>query len=87
MKQTPRSMQVVGLQNLSLELQFGLHNLVYMSKQLIEMNDKLNYMLKEIRMTGNRGCVGKNDTNVQMILYEKVIVPTLTYNLETVTNT
>ena len=34
------------------------------------MNDKLNYMVKEIRMTGSTGCVGKNDTNVQMLLYE-----------------
>ena len=41
------------------------------------------YMMKAIQIKGSKNYVG---TNVQMLLYKKIIIPILAYNLETATN-
>ena len=38
-------------------------------------------MISEVKRAGNKEIVGNNDARVQK-LYEKIIIPTLTYNLE-----
>ncbi len=54
--------------------------------QLIELESKLDYMIREIKISGSKQRVGGQDARVQRMLYDKVIVPTLTYNMETNTN-
>lgn len=55
-------------------------------RQLKEIESKIDYMVKEIKSTGGKKKVGKHDGRIQGMLYEKVAVPTLTYNMETATN-
>lgn len=43
-------------------------------------------MINDIKTTGSKMRVGNKDAKVQRMLYDKVIVPTLTYNLELVTH-
>ena len=50
-------------------------------RQIEERKSKLEYMISEVKHAGNKELVGNNDARVQK-LYEKIIIPTLTYNLE-----
>ena len=53
-------------------------------RQIKEKKSKLEYMISEVKRAGNKELVGNNDARVQKLLYEKIIIPTLTYNLEIV---
>ena len=44
------------------------------------------YMFKEIKRAGYESVVSSKEAMVQSMLYEKIIVPTLTHNMELTTN-
>ncbi len=56
------------------------------SRQLQELDGKVDYMIREIKIAGNKHRVGMKDADVQRMLYGKIVVPTLTYNMEVTTN-
>ena len=54
-----------------------------------ELESKIDYMNREIQVVGHRRRVGTCDAEIQLMLYRKVIlptVPTLTYDIETASN-
>ena len=57
-----------------------------MFKHLQEVEHKIEYMVKEIKRAGHESVVGSKEAMVQSMLYEKIIVPTLTHNMELTTN-
>ena len=57
-----------------------------MFKHLQEVGHKIEYMVNEIKRAGHESVVGSTEAMVQSMLYEKIIVPTLTGNMELTTN-
>ena len=57
-----------------------------MFKHLQEVEHKIEYMVNEIKRAGHESVVGSTEAMVQSMLYEKIIVPTLTDNMELTTN-
>ena len=57
-----------------------------MFKHIQEVEHKIEYMVKEIKRAGHESVVGSKEAMVQSMLYEKIIVPTLTHNMELTTN-
>ena len=55
-------------------------------RQMEELESKLDYMVREVLSTGSWNKVGTCDAQIQLMLYKRVIVPTLTYNMETASN-
>ena len=55
-------------------------------RQMDELESKVDYMIREIQVAGHRRRVGTCDAEIQLMLYRKIIVPTLTYNMETASN-
>ena len=43
-------------------------------------------MVREIKIMGDKTRVGRHDGRIQKMLYEKVVLPTITYNMESTTN-
>ena len=43
-------------------------------------------MVREIKILGDKTIVGRHDGRIQKMLYEKVVLPTITYNMESTTN-
>ena len=43
-------------------------------------------MVREIKIMGDKIRVGRHDGRIQKMLYEKVVLPTITYNMESTTN-
>ena len=43
-------------------------------------------MVREINIMGDKIRVGRHDGRIQKMLYEKVVLPTITYNMESTTN-
>ena len=54
-------------------------------KHIKAMVNKGIGMIKDIAMIGHQHNVGQMSTQIQLFLYEKVLIPSLTYNLEGVT--
>ena len=57
-----------------------------MKRQIEEKKSKLEYMISEVKRAGNKELVVNNDVRVQKLLYEKIIIPTLTYKLRNCQN-
>ena len=57
-----------------------------MDTQLEEVQKKVPFIIREANIVGGRENVGSMEVNVKILLYEKVIVPTIFYNLEVWTN-
>ena len=43
-------------------------------------------MVREIIIMGDKTRVGRHDARMQKMLYENVVLPTITYNMESTTN-
>ena len=43
-------------------------------------------MVREIKIMGDNIRVGRHDGRIQKMLYEKVVLPTITYHMESTTN-
>ena len=43
-------------------------------------------MVREIEIMGDKTRIGRHDGRIQKMLYEKVVLPTITYNMESTTN-
>ena len=43
-------------------------------------------MVREIKIMGDKTRVGRHDIRIQKMLYEKVVLPTITYNMESTTD-
>ena len=54
--------------------------------QLHEIKSRSGYMVREIKIMGDKIRVGRHDGRIQKMLYEKVVLPTITYNMEFTTN-
>ena len=55
-------------------------------RQVTELESKLDYMVREIQISGSWNRVGQADAQIQLMLYKKIVVPTLLYNMETASN-
>ena len=55
-------------------------------RQLHEIKSRSGYMVREIKIMGDKTRVGRPDGRIQKMLYEKVVLPTITYNMESTTN-
>ena len=55
-------------------------------RQLHEIKIRSDYMIREIKIMEDKTRVGRHDGRIQKMLYEKVILPTITYNMESTTN-
>ena len=45
------------------------------------------WLVREIKIMGDKNSrVGRHDGRIQKMLYEKVVMPTITYNMESTTN-
>ena len=55
-------------------------------KQISEHKDRLKMMMREIKNVGNKCKVGSRDAEVQRLLYESTVIPTITYNMELMTH-
>ena len=66
-------------------LVFGLRKITTCSNTQ-EVEHKIEYMVKEIKRAGHESVVGSKEAMVQSMLHEKIIVPTLTHNMELPTN-
>ena len=54
-------------------------------KQLHEIKSRSGYMVREIKIMGDKIRVGRYDGRIQKMFYEKVVLPTITYNIESTT--
>ena len=43
-------------------------------------------MIREIKIMGDKIRVGRYNGRIQKMLYKKVVLPTITYNMESTTN-
>ena len=55
-------------------------------RQIQEIKSRSGYIVREIRIMGDKTRVGRHDGRIQKMLYEKVVLPTITYNMESTTN-
>ena len=55
-------------------------------RQLHEIKSRSGYMIRERQIMGDKIRVGRHDGRIQKMLYEKVVLPTITYNMESTTN-
>ena len=55
-------------------------------RQVTELESKLDYMVRGIQIAGSWNRVGQADAQIQLMLYKKIVVPTLLYNMETASN-
>ena len=55
-------------------------------RQLHEIKSRSGYMGRGITIMGDKTRFGRNDGRIQKMLYEKVVLPTITYNMESTTN-
>ena len=54
-------------------------------RQIHTIKSRIGYM-GEINIMGDKIRVGRHDGRIQKMLYEKVVLPTITYNMESTTN-
>ena len=55
-------------------------------RQLHEIKSRSGYMVREIKIMGDKTRFGRHDGRIKKMLYEKVVLPTITYNMEFTTN-
>ena len=55
-------------------------------RQIHEIKSRSGYIIREIKIMGDKTRVGRHDGRIQKMLYEKVVLPTITYNMESTTN-
>ena len=55
-------------------------------RQLYKIKGRSGYMVREINIMGDKTRVGRHDGKIQKMLYEKVVLPTITYNMESTIN-
>ena len=48
-------------------------------RQLHEIKSRSGYMVREVKIMGDKIRVGIHDGRIQKMLYEKVVLPTITY--------
>ena len=53
-------------------------------RQLHDIKSRSGYMVRKIM--GDKIRVGRHDGRIQKMLYEKVVLPTITYNMKSTTN-
>ena len=58
----------------------------YMYKHIKEVDCRIEYMVREIKNAGHANVVGAGEAVVQRMLYEKVLTPTMTHNIELAIN-
>ena len=54
-------------------------------RQLHEIKSRSGYMVREMKIMGDKTRVGRHDGRIQKMLYEMVVMPTITYNMESTT--
>ena len=57
-----------------------------MRRQLHKFKSRSGYMVSEIQLMGDKIRVGRHDGRIQKMFYKKVVLPTITYNMESTTN-
>ena len=57
-----------------------------MYKHIQEVECRIEYMVREIKNAGHADVVGAREAMVQRMLDEKVLIPTMTHNIELATN-
>ena len=55
-------------------------------RQIQGIKSRSGYIGREIKIMGDKTRVGRHDGRIQKMLYEKVVLPTITYNMESTTN-
>ena len=55
-------------------------------RQIHKIKSRSGYIVREIKIMGDKTRVGRHDGRIQKMLYEKVVLPTITYNMEFTTN-
>ena len=55
-------------------------------RQLHKIKSRSGYIVREIKIMGDKTRVGRHDGRIPKMLYEKVVLPTITYNMESTTN-
>ena len=55
-------------------------------RQQYEIKSSSGYMVRDIKIMGNKIQVGRHDGRIQKMLYKKVVLPTITYNMESTPN-
>ena len=55
-------------------------------RQLNEFKSRSGYMVRGIKTMGDKTRVGRHDGRIKKILNEKIVLPTITYNMESTTN-
>ena len=55
-------------------------------RQLHEIKSRSGYMVSEIKIMGDKTRDGRHDGRIQKMLYENIVLPTITYNMESTTN-
>ena len=50
-------------------------------RQLHEIKSRSGYMVREIKIMGDKIRGGRHDGRIQKMLYEKVVLPTITYTM------
>ena len=55
-------------------------------RQLHEIKSRSGYMAREIKIMGDKTRVGRHDGRIQKMLYEKVVLPTIIYHMDSTTN-
>ena len=55
-------------------------------RKLHEIKSRSGYMVREIKIMGDKMRVGRHYSRIQKMLYEKVVLPTITYTTESTTN-
>ena len=57
-----------------------------MYKHTQEVDCRIEYMVREIKNAGHADVLGAREASVQRMLYEKLLIPTMTHNIELATN-
>ena len=55
-------------------------------RQIHEIKSRSGYIVRETKIMGDKTRVGRHDGRIQKMLYEKVVLPTIIYNMESTTN-
>ena len=55
-------------------------------KRLHEIKSRSGYMVREIKIMGDKIRIGRHNGRIHKMLCEKVVLPTITYNMESTTN-
>ena len=55
-------------------------------RHLHEIKSRSGYMVREIKIMGDKIRVGRHDDRIQKMLHEKVVLSTITYNMESTIN-